>query len=112
MTDTSVTMNVGIEIGIQDKLQSEQKQKDFLFISLLNNLDRPHWLIRKQALPDTKREKTHHLNFRNSVVAFCTEPGNRTVKTKNLSKKKSIKGQVVQAFKIQDLKFLTIFPLF
>ena len=40
MTDTSVTMNVGIEIGIQDKLQSEQKQKDFHFISLLNNLDR------------------------------------------------------------------------
>lgn len=40
MTDTSVTMNAGIEIGIQDKLQSEQKQKDFHFISLLNNLDR------------------------------------------------------------------------
>lgn len=34
------TMNVGIEIGIQDKLQSEQKQKDFHFISLLYNLDR------------------------------------------------------------------------
>ena len=40
MTDISVTMNVGIEIGIQDKLQSEQKQKDFHFISLLYNLDR------------------------------------------------------------------------
>lgn len=40
MTDITVTMNVGIEIGIQDKLQSEQKQKDFHFISLLYNLDR------------------------------------------------------------------------
>ena len=105
MTDTSVTMNVGIEIGIQDKLQSEQKQKDFHFISLLNNLDR-------STLVDSETSFGWHKTIANSPTEFCTEPGNRTVKTKNLSKKKSIKGQVVQAFKIQDLKFLTIFPLF